>query len=226
MGDVTAAPEQPKDGKYEVLYPVGLPEEGSFDWLDIFLKRNPQYTEISDRSISDWAVKSGVWKAKPHANQVPASLDKPDMSFGRETGLQDGFMMRKLLQSVAPLQKRHYIIMELKSNLIKEERVVNLKSFPADFKKIAYAVVGDPTGDFKKFTQEKITEMKQAESDAQHRFKMAEERKKKEIAKRQKEIEKIRKKQEREKQKAIEAAQKKAEELKKQHEKEQKKAQK
>merc|ERR1712072_1668174 len=113
--------------------------------------------------------------------------------------------------------------MELKSNLIKEERVANLKAFPADFKKIAYVVVGDPTSDFKKFTQEKLLESKQAEADALFRFKQAEEKKKAEIAKRQKEIEKIRKKQEREKQKAIEAAQKaaqkKADELRKQQEK-------
>merc|ERR1712048_87518 len=62
--EIVAAPEQPKDGKYEVLYPVALPGEGAFDWLDLFLSKN---TELSDRASAQ------------------ASLDKPDMRFGVPT---------------------------------------------------------------------------------------------------------------------------------------------
>merc|ERR1711879_504718 len=41
--------------KCEVLFPIGLPDEGTFDWLDQFLEKNPQYTELSDRKIIEWA---------------------------------------------------------------------------------------------------------------------------------------------------------------------------
>ncbi|CAK9081371.1 Heterogeneous nuclear ribonucleoprotein U-like protein 1 (Adenovirus early region 1B-associated protein 5) (E1B-55 kDa-associated protein 5) (E1B-AP5), partial [Durusdinium trenchii] len=50
----------PADGKYEVLLPVGLPDEGTFDWVDQFLSKNRNYTELSDRAILDWAKKSGL----------------------------------------------------------------------------------------------------------------------------------------------------------------------
>merc|ERR1719162_232726 len=56
--------EAPKDGKYEVILPVGLPNEGPFDWLDMFLAKNPKYTELSDRAIIAWAEKSGNTRNK------------------------------------------------------------------------------------------------------------------------------------------------------------------
>merc|ERR1711985_127490 len=43
----------PDDGKYDVVVPVGLPDEGTFDWVDSFLKKNPQYTELSSRKLID-----------------------------------------------------------------------------------------------------------------------------------------------------------------------------
>jgi hypothetical protein len=52
--------DAPADGKYKVLFPVGLPDEGTFDWLDMFLKQNLEYTEISDRMIVEWVTRSMV----------------------------------------------------------------------------------------------------------------------------------------------------------------------
>lgn len=54
----------PAGGKHEVVFPVGLPDQGYFDWVDLFLEKNPDYIELSDRKIAEWAVKSGVWKGK------------------------------------------------------------------------------------------------------------------------------------------------------------------
>lgn len=34
-----------QDGKYEVIFPVAVPDEGTFDWLDDFLDKNPKYVE-------------------------------------------------------------------------------------------------------------------------------------------------------------------------------------
>merc|ERR1711957_617615 len=45
---VKAPPLAPKDGKYDVLFPACLPDEGAFDWLDSFLQKNKQYTELSN----------------------------------------------------------------------------------------------------------------------------------------------------------------------------------
>merc|ERR1712187_217413 len=114
--------EKPKDGKYEVLFPVALPDTGMFDWLDNFLEKNPKYTELSDRKIIEWASKSGMYKPK---NQN--SNDKPSMHFG--IPLMDDKSVSKVLQAVAPLTKRHYVVAELKNNLVKKDRQFSLANW-------------------------------------------------------------------------------------------------
>merc|ERR1712125_149078 len=114
---VKAAPSAPAGGKYELLYPVGLPGEGPFDWLDIFLQRNPQYTETSCRAVLEWGIKSECWR-----RGGGGSIDRP------ETFDKDGSVLR-LLGSLAPLQERNYVVMDLKGNLLKEDRAINLKTF-------------------------------------------------------------------------------------------------
>jgi len=54
-------PAPPRDGKYTVLYPVGLPDRGFFAWVDQFVAKHPEYVELSDRKIIEWAKKSGMW---------------------------------------------------------------------------------------------------------------------------------------------------------------------
>jgi len=86
--DVTPVAAAPlKDGKYEVMIPVGFPDEGTFEWLDGFLAENPDYVELSDRKILQWAASSGLWK--PRAGGLKASNDKPEFSFGL-TGMAQG----------------------------------------------------------------------------------------------------------------------------------------
>merc|ERR1719218_258215 len=53
--------KDPKDGKYEVVMPVGFPDEGTFDWLDSWLEKHPGHVELSDRKILQWAHASGLW---------------------------------------------------------------------------------------------------------------------------------------------------------------------
>lgn len=64
-------------GKPEVLFPVCLPDEGTFDWLDLFLEKNPHYTELSDRSILQWCEASGLWRTKGYGPGARSSNDKP-----------------------------------------------------------------------------------------------------------------------------------------------------
>merc|ERR1712066_1053663 len=67
-GDVSVAKaDTPAGGKHDLIVPVGLPDEGTFDWLDMFLEKNKDYTELSDRAILSWAEKSGITRPKGYA---------------------------------------------------------------------------------------------------------------------------------------------------------------
>ena len=191
----------PADGVYEVVLPTGLPDEGSFDWLDAFLAKHPQYTELSDRMILDWCEKSGLHKTKAYSAR--SSNDKPEFNFGiRE--LDDG-SVRRSLQAVAGAQPRNYVVMEVKDNLIKEMRTERLSRF-AGFRKVAQVVVGEPTAEFKKKSAELTLKQKQEASDVAFKLKKAEEKRKKLMEKRTKDLEKARAKAENEKAKAAKKA--------------------
>merc|ERR1712217_878934 len=110
----------PKDAAKEEIFPVCLPDEGTFDWLDMFLEKNPQYTELSDRAILAWAEKSGMTRPKGFGASSKSSNDKPEMGFG--IGLMDDQSIKRVLHAVAPIQQRSYVVMEVKSNLLSEGR--------------------------------------------------------------------------------------------------------
>merc|ERR1712083_219410 len=116
----------------------------------------------------------------------------------------------------APLQQRNYIVMEVHANLLKEARVSNIGIFPdGSFRRASCVVVGDPTPEFKKKTQQLVLADKQELSDVQFRKDKAAEAAKKALEKKQKELEKAKKKAEKEKQKKIEELKKAAEKAKK-----------
>ena len=187
-----------KDQEFEVLFPVCLPDQGGFDWLDSFKQQNPKYTEISDRMLLDWAEKSGI-----PAPRGMGSNDKPELRFGLPE--MDDMSIRRMIHAIAPLQKRHYIVMELRANLIKETRADSLSAFfDSSFKKVAHVVVGDPKKEFVKLSQELMLAEKQEQSDKDFKMKKEEAARKKAAEKKQKEIEKAKKKAEKERQKKME----------------------
>merc|ERR1711972_472496 len=104
--------------------------------------------------------------------------------------------------------------MEVKSNLVKDERAALLNRFPSDtFKKIAHVQLGEPDKAFKAKTHEVTLAQKQKASDVEFRKKQAEEKRKKAAEKKAKEVEKARAKAEKEKAKkaaALEKAKEKA----------------
>merc|ERR1712151_251477 len=166
------------DGKHEVVFPVGFPDEGTFDWLDGFLEKNKQYVEISDRKIIDWAKKSGV----QGKGQIQGTNDKPKANFG-VPGLDD-FSASRLAKTVASLVPRHYVVMEVKSNLIEADRIATAKKFPSKhFKKVARVVMGEPNADYKEVVKDKLLKKKQEKLDAAFKVKKAERKKKAEEAK-------------------------------------------
>jgi len=208
----------PKDGKYDVVFPVCLPDEGTFDWLDTFLQKNPNYTELSDRSILRWAELSGLNRGK--ANNAKNSNDKPDMGFGIQ--MMDDGSVRRVIQHAAPIQPRSYVVMEVKSNLLKDERKEAVAKWPASsFKRTSMVMMGDASTvpkAFKEYSQTLILAAKQEASDAEFKTKKAEEKRKKLVEKRQKELEKERKKALKQQKKMQEAMKKKLEDEKKKKE--------
>merc|ERR1719203_1147788 len=205
---VLPPPAQPKDGKRDVIFPVCLPDEGTFDWLDTYLEKNPQYTELSDRAILSWAEKSGLTRAKGYATRT--SNDKPEMGFS--IGTMDDGSIRRVLQAISPTQQRDYIVMEVKSNLLKEERKENLSKWSASkFKRTALVMMGSPPPDFQKRSQDLLLKQKQETSDAEFRAKREEDQRKRQVEKRKRQLERDRKKQAAEVKRKIEIEKKKRE---------------
>lgn len=194
--------KEPKNGKYEVVLPVAFPDQGTFDWLDLYLEKNPQYVELSDRKLVQWANASGMY-AQGGKGQ---SNDKPNLNLGISG--QDGNSLRRVINSVAPLVPRNYLVMEVKSNLIAAERGALLKKFNYScYKKIAHVVMGEPNSEFKEVVQKKLLKDKQTKADNAWKLKKADLERKKAADKRKKEAEKAKKEAEKKK-----AAEKKAKE--------------
>lgn len=193
--------DQPEGGTYTAHFPVCLPDEGSFDALDSFLQKNPDYTEISDRALQDWQVKSGLGtKAKA------ASNDKPDAN-------HDFTPLKNTLIQIAALQPRNLVVMEVKANLVKEDRIAALAKFKSPaFKTVAEVLVGTPPSSFKKTIHEKLLKAKQDASDAQFKVEQAKKKREWMARKKTKEAEKAKKKADKERQKKMEEIKKKREE--------------
>jgi len=209
-----AATKTPQDGKYEILMPVAFPDEGTFDWLDEYLSKNPKYVELSDRKIVEWARLSGL---KSQGKWNKSSNDKPSVNFGIPE--LDNMSIRRVVSAVAPVMPRNYCIMEVKSNLVAAERKEILKKFNYPcYKKVAKVIMGEPGKEFKTMVQSKLLKEKQAKADASWKQKKIEAAKKKEQAKKQKEAEKRKKEAEAKRKAAAEAKKKEEEEKKKQKE--------
>jgi len=128
----------------------------------------------------------------------------------------DDLSVRRVINAVAPVVPRNYVIMEVKSNLVASERKEVLKRFSAPhFKKVAQVVMGEPTENYKKTQIEKLLHEKQEKADLEWRAKKAEEERKRQVEVRQKQLQEMRKKADEQRKKAAEEAKKKAEEAKK-----------
>merc|ERR1711972_609333 len=128
----------------------------------------------------------------------------------------DDGSVAKAIKSIAPIQNRSYIIMELKGNLIKEEREVLLNKFsPALFKRVGQVVVGEPGLEFKKKVHEIALQQKQEAADKEFRAKQEEEKRKHKVEQNKIKAEWNKKKAEKDRKIAEKEAKKKAVEEKK-----------
>ncbi|CAE7381523.1 ASPH [Symbiodinium pilosum] len=202
--DMAEAKDPGKSGRCEVIVPVAVPDEGTFDWLDDFLTKNPSYVELSDRKIQDWAASSGLPRPRIMGG---ACADKPSFSYNLPS-MEDGSVQR-VIKAMAPMVPRNYVVMEVKSNLVKEERQELLQRFSSPhFKKTALVVMGEPSEEFKQRTWNRLLAEKQAKVDAEWKVKKA-------AAQRQRELQELRKKAEEQRKKKLDEAKKKEEEAKK-----------
>merc|ERR1712187_1016167 len=124
---------------------------------------------------------------------------------------------------------RHYVVMEMRANLMKEERVALASAFSAShFRRVAKVAIGEPGEDFKKGVYDDLLKKKQAKATAAWKARKANKERKKMIDKRQKQLaavkkaneEAAKKRIEEAKQKALEDAKKKAAEIAAKKEKE------
>jgi len=170
--------DQPADGLYEAVFPVFLPDEGTFDWADWLVSEHPgKFTEISDRAIAKWARRSGL-VTKTTTTSATVSNDRPDMEFG-VAHISDG-TVKKALMTFGSIQERNLLIMEVKGNLLKSERSDVLKRFRMPhIKRIAKIMVGKPDDAFRpksyetvlRARQEKLTANWHAQIEAKRRHK-------------------------------------------------------
>eukprot|EP00929_Paragymnodinium_shiwhaense_P061079 TRINITY_DN304_c0_g1_i1.p1 TRINITY_DN304_c0_g1~~TRINITY_DN304_c0_g1_i1.p1 ORF type:complete len:941 (+),score=359.93 TRINITY_DN304_c0_g1_i1:73-2895(+) len=162
-------------GKPEVVFPVGIPEQGVFDFVDLFSKNNPKYMEVSERKWLEWMRRSDVVRQRGW-KQVD-SQDRPGMN----TGLfaLDDRRFVETLANVVPMMHRDILVMDLEANLQPNQRKLNLRRYPAtDFKRVALVAVGEPTAEYKEYVQGIMLEDKKRSSELAKRKAAAEERRK------------------------------------------------
>merc|ERR1712060_802675 len=103
------------------------------------------------------------------------SNDRPALDFDIRQ-VNDGSVLR-MIKAIAPLQARNLIVLEIKGNLMKDERKQLIDKFPSTmFKKIAQVQIGEPSLEYRKVVQEGLLAEKQRKSDEDFRKKKAEEK--------------------------------------------------
>merc|ERR1712232_1432909 len=139
----------------------------------------------------------------------------PQPSFGIPQ--LDDMSARKVLQKIAPLAPRHYVVMEVKGNLLKDDRAQLLGKFAHPwFRRVAKVAIGEPSDNYKSRIYGELLKAK--------KVKVVEEWKKKKLEFERKMVIKKKQKEQVAKQKQLAAAKKKRElEIKRKAEEEAKK---
>merc|ERR1712194_153362 len=113
---------------------------------------------LSDRKIQEWAALSGL--VKPKAITQGSSNDKPVFNFG-VPGMDD-YSIQKVLKGILPVVPRDYVLLEVKANLVAEERRQALRQFSSkNFRKVAHVVMGEPNEEFKQLKIDRLLVEKQ-----------------------------------------------------------------
>jgi len=151
----------PKDGKFEVMLPVCMPDEGVFDWADWFLAKNPHFTEISSRMMARWADASGVKRYNARGTQLKTGGSNDEVE--SQTGIKevDDGTIRQTLEAMIPIQRRSFLIIRIKAALMKEERAALLQRLGASHKIAAHIMVAEPPKELRQRIHEVLLKEKQ-----------------------------------------------------------------
>merc|ERR1719148_585697 len=134
------------------------------------------------------------------------------MSFLPAVSSEDS-SLSKQLKNIATNQQRHYVVMEVKGNLLKAERNELREQFVAQgFKTVSLILMGEPPVDFKRKSQEMILASKQETTDAEFHKKLEEQKRQRQLEKRQKDLERMKRKGEKQAKKTQEERRRKLEE--------------
>merc|ERR1712217_883674 len=158
---------------------------------DLFHAKNPGYTELSVRALLNWAAKSNV----PKCEQGDGIKRKMGDQIS-DTGVNcfDDGSLTHMIKTIATLQKRNYVVFEVKNNLLEEQRKATLSKFSSDsFKKVAQVTLGDPDSDFLAKTHEELVKQKQKSSDREFWREQKEKKRQKQQEKRKKDWERAEK---------------------------------
>jgi len=133
---------------------VGLPEQGLFDYVDRFLEENPDYTELSERMVKDWLLKSGLWV---HGGKSRGgSCDKPSLNFGIQE-VDNRSVLSFIMANVVQFSKRNFIVPQIHLNLQQEKRDELIQKFMvAHFDVTAHVIIGEPTVKHKEWVKNRI----------------------------------------------------------------------
>jgi len=101
----------------------------------------------------------------------------------------DDLSARKVLRTIASLVPRNYVVMEVKSNLLKADRADLVRKFSdLHFRRVAQVIMGEPADEFKAKVRAALLEEKQEKLDAEWKQKQAERERKRQIEQRQKQL--------------------------------------
>merc|ERR1712107_583690 len=99
-------------------------------------------------------------------------------------------MGRQIIETLAPVLKRNFVVMQVKGNLLADERKSALARFPSQyFKRICRVTMGDPSADFTAWVHQKLLAEKQVLAENEAKKKRAEQVRKKAEAERKKKVE-------------------------------------
>ncbi|KAF4701251.1 hypothetical protein FOZ62_006473, partial [Perkinsus olseni] len=152
--DISVSPyfsNQPKEP--EALMIVGLPDQGVFDFVDYFMKKNPyKYTEVSDRTMFEWLKSSSL---RPLRRGTEPSNDRPDYLFGIQP-IDEGIIRSRIRDFANSEQDgRSIILVEIKGGLLQEERAKIMSKFSAH-KRVARICVGEPDVEYQNYVKDLV----------------------------------------------------------------------
>merc|ERR1711953_821089 len=107
--------------------------------------------------------------------------------------MDDG-SVKRVINNFAHMAKRNFVVAELKSNLVEDDRKKALAPFKAPhFKKSAVVLMGKPSKEYKARVQKKLLEDKKHKAEAERKRKVADEERKRLLDEKRKKAEEAKK---------------------------------